>query len=62
MTLGADATKLIFLLFLFLSVKIGHFILNEFFLYVTNTQAYEQKTEKIFVSEEKSFIGSGLEI
>jgi hypothetical protein len=27
-------------------------------LYVTNTQAYQQKTEKFFVSEEKSFIGS----
>jgi len=27
-------------------------------LYVTNTQAYQRKTEKFFVSEEKSLIES----
>jgi len=32
--------------------------MNDFFLYVTNTQAYQRKTEKFFVIEEKSFIGS----
>jgi len=29
--------------------------MNNFFLYVTKTQAYQQKTEKFFVSEEKKF-------
>ncbi len=29
--------------------------LDYFFMYVTETQAYQQKTEKFFVSEEKKF-------
>ena len=33
----------------------GHFTINNFFLYVTKTQPYQQKTEKFFVSEEKKF-------
>jgi len=41
--------------FFFFSVKLGHFTINIFFLYVTKTEAYQQKTEKIFVSEEKKF-------
>jgi len=44
-----------FLRFFFFGVKLGHFIINNFFLYVTKTQAYQQKTEKFFVSEEKKF-------
>ncbi len=31
----------------------------KFFVYVTNTQAYQQKTEKFFVSEEKKFYRIG---
>jgi len=34
---------------------LGHFNINNFFLYVTKTQAYKWKTEKFFVSEEKKF-------
>jgi len=34
-------------------VKLGHFTINNFFLYVTKMQAYQQKMEKFFVSEEK---------
>jgi len=33
----------------------GHFNINNYFLYVTKTQAYKWKTEKFFVSEEKKF-------
>jgi len=44
--------------FFIFSVKICHFSLFEFYLYVTNTQAYQQKTEKFFVSDEKSYIVS----
>jgi len=40
------------------NVKLGHFAICEFFLYVANMQACQQKTEKFFVSEEKSFKGS----
>jgi hypothetical protein len=47
-----------FLRLLFFAVKLCHFTINDFFLYVTNTQVYQQKTEKFFVSEEKSSIGS----
>jgi hypothetical protein len=51
--------KTFFLHFYFIfDVKLGHFTINCFFLNVTNTQAYQQKSEKIFVSEENSFIGS----
>jgi len=37
------------------SLKLSHFSINNFFLYVIKTQAYQQKTEKFFVSEEKKF-------
>jgi len=39
--------------FSFFAVKLGHSNINEFFLYVTNTQAKQQKLEK-----EKKQIGS----
>jgi len=51
---GVDPTKLYFLHFFF-GVKLGHFIINKFFLCVTKMQVYQQKTEKFFVSEEKKF-------
>jgi len=41
--------------FFFFGVKLGHFTIHTFFLYVTKIQAYQQKTEKFFVSEEKKF-------
>jgi len=44
-----------FLRFFFFGVKLGHFTTNNFFLYVMKTQAYQGKTEKFFVSEEKKF-------
>jgi len=44
--------------FFFFCVKLGHFTINNFFLYVTKMQAYQQKTEKFFVCEEKSLVGS----
>jgi len=47
-----------FSVFFFFGVKLGHFTINNFFLYVTKTQAYQQKTEKFFISEEKSLVGS----
>ena len=37
-------------------------MVNTFFSLVTNTQAYQRKTEKFFVSEEKSLVGSTPEI
>jgi len=55
---GVDPTKFFFLCFFFFGVKLGHFAINNFFLYVTKMQAYQQKTEKFFVSEEKSLVGS----
>jgi len=48
-----DPTKIFFLRFFFFGVKLGHFTINNFFLYVTKMQAYQQKTEKFFVSEEQ---------
>jgi hypothetical protein len=41
--------------FFFFGVKLGHFNINIFFLYVTKMQAYQQKTKKFFVSKEKKF-------
>jgi len=41
--------------FFLFGVKLGHFTINNFFLYVTKMQAYQQKTEKFFVIEEKKF-------
>ncbi len=52
---GVDPTKLFFLRFFFFGIKLGHFSIKIFFLYVTKTQAYQQKTEKFFSSEEKKF-------
>jgi hypothetical protein len=51
----ANPTKLFFLRFFFFGIKLGHFTINNFFLYVTKTQAYQRKTEKFFVIEEKKF-------
>jgi len=51
--------KTFFLRFLFFGVKLGHFTIDDFFLHVTNVKAYQQKTEKIFVSEEKKFYRIG---
>jgi hypothetical protein len=42
----------------FFGIKLGHFTINNFFLYVMKMQAYQQNTEKFFVSEEKSLVGS----
>jgi len=50
---GVDPTKLFFLRFFLFGIKLGHFSINNFFLYVTKMQAYQQKTEKFFGSEEK---------
>jgi len=36
-----------FLRFFFFSVKLGHFTINNFLLYVTKTQVYQQKNGKI---------------
>jgi len=44
-----------FSVFFFFGVKLGYFTINIFFLYVTKLQAYQRKTEKFFVSEEKKF-------
>jgi len=33
--------------FCFLHAKLGHFIINDFFLYVTNTQTKQQKLENV---------------
>jgi len=54
-SLGVDPTKLFFLRFFFFGIKLGHFTIQKFFLYATKTQAYQQKTEEFFVSEEKKF-------
>jgi len=53
-----DHTKLFFLRFIFFGIKLGHFAINNFFLYVTKMKAYQQKTEKFFVIKEKSLVGS----
>jgi len=47
----ADPIKLFFFVFFF-GIRLGHLTKNNVFLYVTNTQAYQQKTEKFFISEE----------
>jgi len=52
---GYDPTKLFFLCYFFFGIKLGNFAINNFFLYVTKMQAYQQKTEKFFVIEEKKF-------
>jgi len=41
--------------FLFFGIILGHFTKNKFLLYLTNTKAYQGKTEKFFVSKEKKF-------
>jgi len=44
--------------FFFFRVKLGHFTINIFILYVTKMQADQQKMEKFFVSKEKKLVGS----
>jgi len=46
-----------FFFIFFFGVKLGHFKINNFFLYVTKMQAYQQKTETFFIIEEKSLVG-----
>jgi len=48
---GVNPIKLFFFVCLF-TIKLGHFTINYFFLYVTSMQAYQRKTEKKIVSEE----------
>jgi hypothetical protein len=50
--------KTFFSSFFFFRINLGHFTFNTFFMYVTKTQAYHRKTEKFFVSKEKSLVGS----
>ncbi len=50
--LGPNPTKLFFLFF---AVKLGHFTVNDFFLFVMNMQAYQRKTEKFFLANKKTF-------
>jgi len=42
-----------FSLFFFFGIKLGHFTINKFFLYVPKMQAYQRETEKFFDSKEK---------
>ncbi len=58
LTPGADPIELFFRFFS-LANKLGHFTNNLFMPYVTNMQAYQQKTEKFFVSEENKFYRIG---
>ncbi len=52
--------KLFFLSFLFFTVLSKFILLSmNFFLYVTNTNTYHRKMEKLFVSEEKRFFRIG---
>jgi len=55
---GVDPTKLFFLRFFFFGIKLGHFTLNNFFLYVTKTQAYLQKRKNSLLAKKKSLVGS----
>ena len=52
---GANPTNFHFFGFPIFAVKLGHLVVKHFFSIVTNTQAYQRKTEKIFVSKEKKF-------
>jgi len=58
----ADPIKLFFFankdFFPFFAAKLGHFIINYFFLYVTNTQTKQQKSE----NEEKKFDRIGYQV
>ena len=55
---GVDLTKLFFfvdpLFFFFFAIKLDHFIVNSSFSFVTNTQAYKQKSEN---KEKQSLVG-----
>jgi hypothetical protein len=53
---SSRSNKTIFSFFLIFAVKVGLFTILYFFLHLANMQAYQQKTEKFFVSEEKKFI------
>ena len=44
-----------FSVFPIFAVNLGHIIITTFFSYVTNTQAYQRKNEKFFLSEEIKF-------
>jgi len=56
----ANPIKLFYLPFFIFADQICLFTINDFFIYVTNTQTYQQKTEIFFVTTEKSFIGSAI--
>jgi len=44
--------------FFFFGVKLGHFTINNFFLYVMKTQAYQQKKRKnSLLEKKKSLVG-----
>ena len=49
-----DPTKLFFFLTKNFSDKLGHFIADAFFLFVTNTQTYQRKSEN---EEKQSLVG-----
>jgi hypothetical protein len=56
---SAEKNQLIIFFLRFFGVKLGYFIINEVFPYATNMKVYQQKTEKFFVSEEKTFYRIG---
>jgi len=60
--ISSRSYKTFFLRFLIFAVKLSHFTINYFFLYIINTQTYHWKTKKFFVSKEKSFIGLATEL
>ncbi len=53
---SSQSYKTFFLRFPFSIVRLGHFTINDFFLFATNTQAYKWKMEKFF---EKKFYKIG---
>jgi len=54
---NSQSYKTFFLRFLIFAAYLGLFTIFDFFLYFGNMQAYQQKTKKLFVSE-NFFIGS----
>ncbi len=58
-SLRSRSYQTFFIRFFFFGFKLGHFTINYFFPDVINMQAYQQKTEKFFVSEEKEFYRFG---
>jgi len=57
--LRSRSYKTLFSLFFIFADKLGHLTIDDFFLYVTNTQAYQRKMENFFVSEENKFYRIG---